>query len=126
MVKYVPDVSRALFGILNGMRKRKAEWITSQDFSPTKRMRLNLTRADVLISKLENTELSEAVIKKNLVDAIEAQMRVDEYDDVMVSPEKTRNRNGLRPLYLLQLPDMDTSTNDIEHPLFTFRPLKVK
>lgn len=124
LVKYVPDVSRALFGILNGMRKRRAEWTTSQGSSPTKRMRLNLTKADVLISKLEKTELSEAVIKKHLVDAIEAQIRVDDYDDVMVSPDKTKSRNGSQPVYLLQLPDMDTSTHDVEHPLFTFRPIK--
>lgn len=128
LVKYVPHVSRSLFGILEGMRKRKADWTDGEVASPTKRMRLNHTVADKLIMKLSNEELSEAIIKTHLVAAIEAQSGVDG-EDFTASPStttaKSKKKSEPRPLYLMQLPDTNEMTqNNIEHPLFTFRPIQ--
>lgn len=125
LLKYVPDVSRSLFGILEGMRKRKSEWTQEQGKSPTKRLRLNNKMADKLIMKLNNVELSEVTIKKHLIDAIEAQSNIDSDNPAESQSASTAiSKTGAGPLYLIQLNNLDVHTHDVEHPLFTFRPIK--
>jgi hypothetical protein len=129
LVKYVPDVTRSLFGILEGMRQRQLEQGTTAAptvTSPTKRMRLDRTAANELIEKLENNEISETSIKRHLIEAIEAQGGEAEDGDPNLSPSKRRRKNGRdpQPLYLVQLPALNSSQHDIEHSLFTFRPIK--
>jgi DNA topoisomerase VI subunit B len=150
LAKYIPDVGRSLFAILQGMRERHAQLEQQQQQqqstatmvpggatnattallqSPTKRLRLDPLDAKAMIRRLDQGQVTEEVIKKSLRSAIDA-------DDTMVEdgndngPKSgTKRKRGMMetpeaiPLFIVPLYSMDESANDIHHPLFTFRPL---
>lgn len=137
LVKYVPDVSRALYGLLDGMRKRKAEEMdqrksSRQKSNVSKRMLLDESAARDVLQKLDR-EITEKSIHNCLIETIEA--HGVSADDLEASKDKggkkggARKRRGLvdnaHPLFLVPLSHLKSSEHDIEHPLFTFRPIKL-
>jgi hypothetical protein len=71
-----------------------------------------------MIEQLENGDITQAVIKKRLEEAVNVQSSIEEEDHA----SKSKKNVGL-PLYMTPFFDMDNAGNDIEHPLFTFRPI---
>jgi DNA topoisomerase VI B subunit len=136
LVKYVPNVSQALYGLLDGMRKRKAEEGSQKKSSRQKtdistRMRLDESAARNVLQKLDR-EITEASIQKCLIETIEASGVSAE--DLEAMKDKGGKKCGVRkkrglvddapPLYLVPLSHLEASEHDIEHHLFTFRPIK--
>ncbi|CAB9524732.1 topoisomerase 6 subunit B [Seminavis robusta] len=145
LIKYIPDVSRALFGLLDGMRQRKRgrrgndsdddeEDVTARESPLKKKLRLDSSAANVMIRKLERKEVTADTIKADLVAAVEKQMdeTLEDGDQGTTTGAKkggSKNANAISqnlvPIFLLplNLEDQDPS-HDIRHPLFTFRPFK--
>jgi len=120
--KYVPDVSRSLFGILDSMRKRHAH--VPRDLpqhSPTKRLKLNENDAKDMIRRLNRGEMSSEAIEESLKEAIEAQQGPDAEGDAEANT--ARELEEAQPVFLVPLYNLDDPSNDIVTPLFTFRPL---
>mmetsp|Transcript_57471 Transcript_57471/g.140265 ORF Transcript_57471/g.140265 Transcript_57471/m.140265 type:complete len:747 (+) Transcript_57471:95-2335(+) len=129
--KYIPDVSRSLYDLLDGMRKRRQE--QSQDNNGTvssppksrKRLRLDgdgkndTMPTDEIIRKLQDGDITTAVIKKRLEETVRIQNSEQEEEDL----KKSRSREAI-PLYLKPLFSNDMmSKHDIYHPYFVFRPM---
>ena len=130
LTKYIPDVGRSLFGILNGMRERQvaaanAAATNQQDddedlprHSPAKRLRLDRNEAQAIVKRLEKKQITEEVIVKALRDAI--------HDETEESEQQRKAEQANRiPLYLVPLYNFEDPQHDIQHSsgLFTFRPL---
>lgn len=141
LAKYVPDVSRALYGLLDGMRKRKAEDDGDQGKSSRQKTdssegrphrALDEAAALDVIAKLDRKEITEASIKKSLVETIEAHgASADDMEAAQDGSGKkgkgSKKRNGVHdtpPMFLIPLAHLDSDENDIQHPLFTFRPIQ--
>jgi DNA topoisomerase VI subunit B len=131
--KYIPDVSRSLFDLLEGMRKRRLEVAgvnensSSSLASPRKRPRKDMTdpsfqqeeeRYRVIMEKLEKGEISVSSIKQNLEIAVNMQHSLEEQEEA----KKSNSKQGI-PLFLKPLFNFDNPEHDIEHSLFTFRPM---
>ena len=128
--KYVPDVSRSLFGLLDGMRKRRAEVLLEGNneadvgtevvpaSSPTKRLRLNESLANDMIRRINKGKVTEVLIQKMLEEAID--------DQQPKSGEEEQVEEGIDrvPLFLVPLYNLDDTQHDFSHPLFTFRPIQ--
>lgn len=142
LTKYVPDVGRALFGILQGMRKRKASVSLPQppSSSPTKRLRLDNAEAQAVITMLERGHLTEELIKEHLSEAIDEQLDLPEgvtlggngtASESAKGGKRTKTGKGIGsdvqshpvPVYLVPLYNFDDSRHDIEGELFSFRPI---
>lgn len=124
MVKYIPDVSRSLFGILDQMSKRRLEAggnvLPGQ--SPNKRLRVDNDSVKDIMDKIENEELTEANIKKHLLKAVEVHnMPAEEAGGQ--SSLKAKSRKGALPLYLTPMYDRESNQYDLPHPLFLFRSI---
>jgi len=138
LVKYVPDVGRALYGLLDGMRKRKAE---EADQGKSSRHKMDTsevallddTAARDIIQKLDRNEITEDFIKKSLVETIETHGATA--DDLEAAKDgagkkakgsrKRGNIEDVPPMFLVPLAHLECATeNDIQHHLFTFRPIK--
>ena len=138
LVKYVPDVSRALYGLLDGIRKRKAEdgnqrRSTRQKSDMSKRIRLDESAAREVIRKLDRKEITEEVIKKRLIETIEShgvsaedlEASKDAAGKQSVGSKKRRGHaKDAPPIFLVTLSHLESDEHDIQHPLFTFRPIK--
>ena len=137
LAKYVPDVSRALYGLLDGMRKRKAEVESQrkssrQKIDSSERMWLDESAARDVIEKLDQNEITEDSIKQCLNQTIDAHgVSSEELEAAQggdgKNAEGSRKKNGhvdAPPMFLIPLAQMDSGENDIQHPLFTFRPIK--
>ena len=127
LAKYVPDVGRALYGILDGMRKRRAEEDEPAPVSssPTKRLRMNPSDASTMIRKLARKEVTESSICDSLRSAIETHVKTVEAneDSEQVDLGSKTAKIPAIPIYLIPLYNLDDPSNDIEHELFTFRPI---
>lgn len=121
LAKYVPDVSRSLFGLLDGMRKRHAEqdWSAAANDPPTKRLRLDATAAHQMIQRLNRREVTEASIRNVLTETIDA----DNPDSEQADADLVAKAEAAVPLYIVPLYNLDDPAHDICHPLFTFRPI---
>jgi len=139
LVKYVPDVSRALFGLLDGMRQRKRlqegggnddDSHNSDDASPAKKKhRLDKAAALNMIRRLDRKEITEESIRDDLRATIEAHHAISLEEDA--ADAKGGKKVGVGkgdenrvPVFLVPLYNFDDPTHDIIHPLFTFRPIK--
>jgi DNA topoisomerase VI subunit B len=146
LAKYIPDVGRSLFAILQGMRERHGELeqqptattipgdagnpTTALLQSPNKRLRLDPLDAKAMIRRLEQGQVTEEGIKKSLRSAIDDDDAVEDGNDNgggLKSGTK-RKRSMMEtpdaiPIFLVPLYNMDESADDIHLPLFTFRPL---
>lgn len=124
LVKYIPDVSRALFGLLEGMRKRREDIVSGMDqiSSPRKRPRREQNwqekHVDTTVEQLEKGEITASIITKSLEEAVNVQNFNDEEDEA-----KKLNKKDMIPLFIKPMFNMDNAKYDIEHPLFTFRPM---
>ncbi|KAG7341579.1 DNA topoisomerase VI, B subunit [Nitzschia inconspicua] len=131
--KYIPDVSRSLFDLLEGMRKRRLELdgegsANAIASSPRKRPRIETTHPTYqreqqqfqsITEKLDRGELSVSSIRKNLEEAVNLQNDIEEQEEA----KKSKSKQGI-PLFLKPLFAFDNADHDIEHPLFTFRPMR--
>jgi DNA topoisomerase VI subunit B len=137
LVKYVPDVTRALYGLLDGMRKRKAEEEENEKSARQKtdlpdKTLLDESAANDVIEKLDRNEITEASIKKSLFETIEAHgATAEEMEAEKDGPGKKANgcrkkgaADGAMPIYLVPLAHLESAENDIQHSIFTFRPIK--
>lgn len=124
LIKYIPDVSRSLFGLLDGMRKRQAAGQTPAPISnsPTKRLRLDETAASQMIKRLDRNEITEATIQKLLTETIEAENPELDAAAAMDANLAAKAASAV-PLFIIPLYNLDDPSHDIQHPLFTFRPI---
>jgi DNA topoisomerase-6 subunit B len=118
IVKYIPDVGRSLFGLLDQMRKRHAETTLPPSSPATKRLRLDPSSANDMIRRLNRGEITEDSIRKVLTETIEEQQQRIAGDDV--AAKETGERV---PLFLVPLYNLNDPQHDVCHALFTFRPI---
>ena len=126
LVKYIPDVSRSLFELLEGMRKRKADMISEgvdPMSSPRKRPKsTDQTYQDMdaerVIGEMQEGKITLSVIKKSLEEAVDVHNLNEEEEAAKISKTKERIPLFLKPVFGLNDPGFD-----IHHPLFTFRPM---
>jgi DNA topoisomerase-6 subunit B len=125
LTKYVPDITRSLFGLLDGMRKRvPVQQPATAGDSPTKRLRLDRSEAQAMIQRLNRGEVTEDRIHQSLWEAIEAQTGVDAAAAADGTAGKgTDEPEEAFPLFMVPLYNLDDPQHDICHPLFTFRPI---
>ena len=133
LIKYVPDVSRSLFGLLDGMRRRRNATDSEQlSGSPHKKLRLDPNISIHIIQKLDENQITEDKIHASLVESIDTEIPNDmditdsnENDTTDVVAKATIAAASLPvvPLYILPLFNFDDATHDVVHPLFTFRPI---
>jgi len=118
LCKYIPDVSRSLFTLLDSTRRRHLE-SASDVSSPRKRRKRNGNEVEIMIDQLVRGDITEAIIKQRLEKSVDVQHSLDEED----FENKAKKQIGI-PLYLKTLFDHKFNRqNDIRHPLFFFRPL---
>jgi DNA topoisomerase VI subunit B len=141
LIKYVPDISRALYGLLDGMRKRKQDdddqsstndTVSTSIFplSPTKRLRLNNNTTIQMIEQLNTGQVSVDILDQSLRETIEKENPVTgtSANATIVAAEAAglvaREKLAI-PLYIIPLYNFDDPQHDIIHSskLFTFRPL---
>lgn len=133
LVKYVPDIGRSLFGLLDGMRKRRLEQGSQHGYTPlaspakSKRIKLDDGEARDMIRMLDRKEVTEETIKQKMMESIEAQAESTEgAASGAASGRKGKHHTGVEPLPLVlaRLDNLQSSEHDIRHPLFTFRPIQ--
>ncbi|KAL3938206.1 MAG: hypothetical protein SGARI_001832, partial [Bacillariaceae sp.] len=102
LTKYIPDVSRSLFDLLEGMRKRRAvagDGDLSSTSSPRKRPRKEgddpahkreQHETTKLLEKIDNGDISVKSIKKNLEDAVDLQHTLEEQEEA----KKAKTKDG--------------------------------
>ncbi|CAJ1967245.1 unnamed protein product [Cylindrotheca closterium] len=118
LCKYIPDVSRSLFALLDSTRRRHLE-SSAEDSSPRKRQKTDGRKIGTMIDRLVRGDITEAIIKQNLEKSVDVQSFLDHED----LENKTRKNAGT-PVYLRPLFDKSQDLqNAIQHPLFTFRCL---
>jgi DNA topoisomerase-6 subunit B len=117
LTKYIPDVTRSLYGLLGQMGTRLQEEPPANP-SPRKRPRADPSLAKDLVEQFEKGEITENLIKQRLEEAVNVSNSLLEEEH----SAKEKKKNGI-PLFLTPLFDMTNAANDIDHPLFTFRPI---
>mmetsp|Transcript_13732 Transcript_13732/g.27858 ORF Transcript_13732/g.27858 Transcript_13732/m.27858 type:complete len:344 (-) Transcript_13732:199-1230(-) len=151
LLKYIPDVSRSVFGILEAMQKRKSEEAESgpRYSSPRKRIagagagvgssrqqHLKPTESEVfsVLERVSNGDLTEDTIKEHLVEAVEENVNAgigfDENEEVFGKGGKSKSKKGgedddRQAVYLVPIYDDPKTAGNvvIRHPLFDFFPL---
>ena len=144
LLKYVPDVSRSLFGILEQMQKRKLdeEAGTAQQasprkhnavgISPAKRLKSNAEHSASILDDLVNGDITENIIKQQLTEAVEENIYAGLDDDDVnqangaksSKSKKSNDEDNRQPLYLVPIYDLpQQAKNVIRHPLFDFFPM---
>jgi DNA topoisomerase-6 subunit B len=126
LVKYIPNVSQSLFELLEGMRKRKADLVSDgvdPMSSPRKRPRSSAQTwqekdSEKVINELEEGKITASVFKKSLEEAVNVHNLNEEEEAAKISKTKERI-----PLFLKPMFGLDDPCHDIQHPLFTFRPM---
>ena len=137
LLKYVPDASRSIFGILEGMRKRKLEEeegvgrIASPRkrvarASPTKRLKKIETS---IMNNLSKGKLTEDTIKQHLLEAVEVTANAGIGDNEEADGGKSKSKkddSDRESLYLVPLYDQPKGIQHvIQHPMFDFFPMNV-
>jgi DNA topoisomerase VI subunit B len=131
LIRYVPDVSRSLFGLLDGMRQRRQAFESGQVLdSPHKKLRLDPTASSQIIQKLDENQITEDTIHASLVESIDSETPntldlavSNDTTDVITKATIAAASITAVPLYIIPLFNFDDATHDIVHPLFTFRPI---
>ena len=142
LLKYIPDVSRSVFGILDGMRKRKLEEEdegTDRVASPRKRI-LGMTpllkkssERDIasIMNDLKEGILTEDTIKQRLMAAVEANANAGIGDDEVETTgggksKVKKDESDRQPLYLVPIyEEAKDILKVIRHPLFEFFPMHI-
>ena len=118
--RYIPDATRALYGLLDGMRSRHRDPPPLHS-SPRKRARRSddVESLDGMVKRLEDGDVTQELIKSSLEAAVDVQNSMQERDEAA----KSRKTDGI-PLHLVPLLQKDIGAgNDFDHPLFIFRYL---
>lgn len=135
LIRYVPDVSRSLFGLLDGMRQRRNDIDRGvlPEESPHKKLRLDSNISSQIIQKLDHKQITEDTIHSSLVESIDTETpnMVDVTDandnndstDVVTKAIMAAKSLPVVPLYIIPLFNLDDATHDIRYPQFTFRPI---
>ena len=138
LLKYIPDISRSVFGILDGMRKRRLEEEEGTDrvasprkrdagMSPAKRSKSRETEITSIMSDLTEGILTEDTIKRRLTEAVEANANAgigDDEDEIGGKSKPKKDESDRQPLYLVPLYEEAKGIRHvIRHPLFDFFPL---
>lgn len=123
LTKYIPDVTRALFGLLDGIQKRHATSAPAEPSSPRKRPRLgagDIAQMQAMAKDMESGVITEQIIKERLEQAVIIQSNLQEEEEKVADKLATAI-----PVYLIPLfPDkQQQDVQVIEHPLFSFRPI---
>lgn len=119
--KYIPDVSRSLYGILDGMRKRREEGDVHGDgpsstSTSSKRLRLDPKCSNQMMQKLKSGDMNEALLTKALNQAVREHQ--PQQDEEIIVAEKAS------PLFLVPLYNLDDPQYDVHDVLFSFRPIQ--
>lgn len=114
LTKYVPDVTRSLYGLVEQMRKRAAE--EEEEAGSVHRSKKQHTVALV-------DDLSEEQIRAGLLEAIDGGHEIIDHDD---SSRKDGREDARIPLSLADLSSVQSQQgqslyNDFSHPYFIFR-----
>lgn len=146
LLKYIPDVSKSLFGILEVMQKRKleeAEGVVrpssprkrAAEWSPMKRIKTSEEDVSSILSRMSKGEISEKILKQRLEEAVEinadAVFGVDGNDNGDTrkggSASKKDDNDDRQPLCLVPIYDepKHPMSNVIRHSLFDFYPINV-
>ena len=142
LLKYIPDVSKSLFGILEVMQKRKleeAEGVVrtssprkrAPGWNPTKRIKTSEEEVSSVLDRMSNGEISEQIFKERLEEAVEINADVvfgvdgnNEGTRSGGSKSKKDDDDDRQPLCLVPVYDDGKScSNVIRHPLFDFYPI---
>jgi DNA topoisomerase VI subunit B len=138
LIRYAPDISRSLFGLLDGMRQRKKESDGPEqsdgriDRSPMKRLRLDPNVSKRFIDLLDQNHINEDTLHSSLVESIDTDppklLDSADYnendDDVCTKATIAAAAVDAVPLYIIPLFNRgDDAAHDICHPIFTFRPI---
>jgi hypothetical protein len=127
LTKYIPDVTRSLFGLLEGMQQRHAQMATAttttEFSSPRKRPRLgagDLQQVQDIVKDIESGAITATLIKERLEQAVTIQSNLEEEEE-----KASAKRNTAIPLYLIPLFDYKLQNDEVfEHPLFSFYPIR--
>mmetsp|Transcript_26030 Transcript_26030/g.55382 ORF Transcript_26030/g.55382 Transcript_26030/m.55382 type:complete len:708 (+) Transcript_26030:220-2343(+) len=140
LLKYVPDVSRSLFGILEGMRKRKLEEEDGLErvasprkrvvgMSPAKRLKSSEREKTAIMNNISKGNLTEDMIKQHLIEAVEetANAGIGDNEDEDGGKSKSKSVDDERQsVYLVPIYDKPNDVQHaIQHPLFDFFPINV-
>ena len=140
LLKYIPDVSRSVFGLLDGMRKRrleKGEGMTRiasprkrvSGISPVMRSKTSEVEIASMINDLSEGILTEDTIKQRLVEAVEANASAgigDDEDELGGKTKPEKDECDRQPLYLVPLyEDLKDMQLVIRHSLFDFFPMHI-
>jgi hypothetical protein len=145
LLKYVPDVSRSLFGILEQMNKRRLDEEAGlgrvasprkqnpEGVSPAKRLKSNDEHILSIMDSVVSGDITEDIIKQHLTEAVEENIYAGLDDDDVngtgggkstKNKKAAENDDNRQPLYLVPLYDSPKDAqNVICHPLFDFYPL---
>lgn len=133
LIKYVPDISRSLFGLLDGMRKRKIDIdlndIVTSPITITqasrKRIKLNEEDAQKMIKQLDQGIITVAKIEECLRETIDKEnpMAADSSAAANEAANMVARDKASVPLFIIPLYNLDDTQYDIRSELFTFRPI---
>lgn len=125
LAKYIPDIGRSLFGLLDGLRQRKAGQIeppVPPSSSPTKRLRLDDSLAKSMIRQLNQGQVTEELIRKSLQEAVDEHM--DAGDEGEEAASSSMAPPIVHPVYLVPLYNLSDNRSDVYGSGFVFRPLQ--
>ena len=135
LLKYIPDVSRSVYGILEGMRKRKLDEEEGVDriasprkrqpgMSPAKRTKTRDSEVQTIITDLTEGSLTVDTIKQNLLEAVELTANMGDVGGEMGANSKSgKDDDDRQELYLVPIYDEPKDIKHvIQHPLFSFFP----
>ncbi len=140
LLKYIPDVSRSVFGILDGMRKRRLEEGDGMDriasprkgvsgMSPVKRSKTSEVEITSMMNDISNGIFTEDTIKQRLMEAVEANANAgigDDEDELGGKTKPKEDKCDRQPLYLVPLyEELKDIKHVIRHPLFDFFPMHI-
>ena len=127
LTKYIPDVTRALFGLLEGMQQRQeaSNDETTTASSPRKRPRIgayNVTQVQTMMRQLQKGAVTKELIQQRLEETVTLQNSLEEQEEAA-----KKDPSSTTPLYLIPLFDQTKAADDVDvvdHPLFRFRAIR--
>ena len=112
LLKYVPNVTNSIWGILNETQKRPIE-----DNNPHSTKRLKI------LGDMKKKQITKDSIKNDLLAAVEANnLSLEQKQDDMLKDGKVRDKrkNDDVPLFIVPMIEKPSVDNAVQHPLFTF------
>jgi DNA topoisomerase-6 subunit B len=122
LTKYVPDIGRSLFGILDQMKKRHVGLVLPPP-SPTKRLRVDQSAATRMFHSLQKGEVTEAVIKTRLEAAVDDYIETEGIAGAGLNGDAELQTETF-PVYIVPLYNLNDAQHDIRGHLFSFRPIQ--